>query len=265
MNKKYHFISGLPRSGSTLLTSVLNQNPRFYSGITDSLITYMSAVINANVDRPIRASLTEEVLKNTIEGLFNGYYKNIDKEIIFNTNRGWTKKVEYLHRINSNFKIICCVRELRWIFNSFELLFKTRKTLRDPTNPNNLYGSVEGSRSVWTRTDQLATEQNVVRSGYDALLEAYYGPYRNHLLLVEYDNLTNYPKKSIQKIYDFIEEPYYNHDFNNVEYFNDEFDFETMITGLHTVRKKIEPNPGTRVLPPDLWDKYSNWEFWRHD
>ncbi|MEG3941427.1 MULTISPECIES: sulfotransferase [unclassified Microcoleus] len=29
-----HFISGLPRSGSTLLAALLRQNPRFHSGMT---------------------------------------------------------------------------------------------------------------------------------------------------------------------------------------------------------------------------------------
>ncbi len=263
MKKKYHFISGLPRSGSTLLTSILNQNPKMYSNITDCVITYFAAVVNANKDRPIRAILNEEILKNTIEGIFNGYYKNVDKEIVFNTNRGWTKSVEYLYRINPNFKIICCVRELRWIVNSFELLYKTRKTLRDPANPNNMYGTIQGSSTVWSRANQLTTEDNIIRIAYDALLEAYYGPYRNHLLIVEYDDLTNNPKETMMKIYDFIEESYFHHDFNNVQYMNDEFDFENMIGGMHTVRKRVEPNPGIKVLPPDLWEKYSGWEFWR--
>lgn len=30
----YHFISGLPRSGSTLLSALLLQNPRFHAGIS---------------------------------------------------------------------------------------------------------------------------------------------------------------------------------------------------------------------------------------
>ncbi|MEG5055281.1 MULTISPECIES: sulfotransferase [unclassified Microcoleus] len=31
---KAHFISGLPRSGSTLLAALLRQNPRFHSAMT---------------------------------------------------------------------------------------------------------------------------------------------------------------------------------------------------------------------------------------
>ena len=32
MTKKYYFMSGLPRSGSTLLSNFHNQNPEIYSG-----------------------------------------------------------------------------------------------------------------------------------------------------------------------------------------------------------------------------------------
>ncbi len=37
MTARYHFISGLPRSGSTLLAAILRQNPRFHAGISSSL------------------------------------------------------------------------------------------------------------------------------------------------------------------------------------------------------------------------------------
>ena len=41
MNKTFYFISGLPRSGSTLLSSILNQNPRFYSGPSSPVVSTM--------------------------------------------------------------------------------------------------------------------------------------------------------------------------------------------------------------------------------
>jgi sulfotransferase len=43
--KTYNFISGLPRSGSTLLSSILKQNPRFTSGISDPLSSYAHSII----------------------------------------------------------------------------------------------------------------------------------------------------------------------------------------------------------------------------
>lgn len=36
--KKYYFISGLPRSGSTLLANILAQNPRFHATATSGIL-----------------------------------------------------------------------------------------------------------------------------------------------------------------------------------------------------------------------------------
>lgn len=258
MQKKYHFISGLPRSGSTLLTGILRQNPKFHSNITDALINYFLSTVTIN-DPAARTTVTEEQVKNVINGIFDGFYKHIDREVIFNCNRHWTKHLEYLYRVNDNFRVICCVRDYNWILNSFEKIYKSR-TLLDPINTT-VYDNTH-TLTVWHRTDFLATD-SFVRASYNNLKEAYYGPYRKHLLLVEYNDLTKTPKETMKRIYDFIEEPYYEHDFNNVEYSNEVYDTALNATGLHTIRRKVEYDPGTQILPPDLWDKYSNWEFWR--
>ncbi len=56
----YHFISGLPRSGSTLMGALLRQNPRFHAGMSspvaslfDTLIAQVSAgsELSAMVDQ----------------------------------------------------------------------------------------------------------------------------------------------------------------------------------------------------------------------
>jgi sulfotransferase len=44
MQKTYHFISGLPRSGSTLLANVLAQNPRFETTATSSILGIISNI-----------------------------------------------------------------------------------------------------------------------------------------------------------------------------------------------------------------------------
>ena len=42
-----HFLSSLPRSGSTLLASLLNQNPDVFASNTSNLCEVMGAVIDA--------------------------------------------------------------------------------------------------------------------------------------------------------------------------------------------------------------------------
>ena len=75
MEKKYHFITGLPRSGSTLLSNILKQNPRFHSSITDSLAPLIKGVNeNAHSSPGIKTLINDEKKKKILTGLFDSFY-----------------------------------------------------------------------------------------------------------------------------------------------------------------------------------------------
>ncbi|HEY3520824.1 MAG TPA: sulfotransferase, partial [Rhodanobacteraceae bacterium] len=44
-SRTFHFISGLPRSGSTLLAAILRQNPRFHAGMTSPVADIMGVTM----------------------------------------------------------------------------------------------------------------------------------------------------------------------------------------------------------------------------
>jgi len=46
VNPTIHFISGLPRSGSTLLANLLAQNPRYHSTATSGILEILFQVRN---------------------------------------------------------------------------------------------------------------------------------------------------------------------------------------------------------------------------
>jgi sulfotransferase len=63
-------------------------------------------------------------------------------------------------------------------------------------------------------------------------------------------------------IYKFINEPYFEHDFDNVEASWEEYDSEIGIK-LHDVKKQVKYSPRQSILPPDIQQKYSNMEVWK--
>ena len=65
-------------------------------------------------------------------------------------------------------------------------------------------------------------------------------------------------------LYQFLEEEAFAHDFDNVEYDAPKFDTQLGLDGLHRVHKKVEPRPRKTILPPDLFEKYSQLAFWRN-
>jgi sulfotransferase len=83
------------------------------------------------------------------------------------------------------------------------------------------------------------------------------------IMLVEYESLCKKPQSVMQEIYGFINKPYYNHDFKNVEYENEVYDKALNMKSLHTVRKEVTWQERPSILPKSVWDKYGGKEFWR--
>jgi sulfotransferase len=81
--------------------------------------------------------------------------------------------------------------------------------------------------------------------------------------LVEYNQLCKNPEKTMKEIYNFIGKPYYNHDFDNVEYSNELFDLKCNLKDLHTVKRKVEYVERKTILPEEVWNKYSGKNFWK--
>jgi sulfotransferase len=88
---------------------------------------------------------------------------------------------------------------------------------------------------------------------------------RKQLCFIEYDTLVNHPLSTMRQVYQFLGEPWFEHDFNNVEASYDEFDEQAKIIGLHTVRKKVEHRHRASIIPDDLWRQYEQSSFWKQN
>ena len=125
-NKRFYFMAGLPRSGSTLLSSILNQNPKFYSGPSSPVLSTMYAIENHLTNdelyhgypKPEQASLI-------ISNIIRQFYADVDKEVIIDKNRAWTARVPYIERyIGQKAKIICPVRDIDEILTSMIMMIR---------------------------------------------------------------------------------------------------------------------------------------------
>ena len=256
MNKKYHFITGLPRSGSTLLSSILKQNPRFHASITDPLATMTKGVIETSQEGPgMKSEVPVSRRMNIVKSLFEGYYKDVDKEVIFNTNRAWTLLTPQIDSIFPESRLIVCVRDIASVIDSFENAHR-----KNPLSTNTVTGGLAGT--VYSRTDALMDEKGIIGFAYIGIKQAITSSETHKLMLVEYDQLCKTPETVVKSIYSFINEPNFDHDFDNVEASWDEYDSEIGIP-LHKVRKTVEYKSRQSVIPPDIIQKYSKMEVWR--
>ena len=254
--KKYHFITGLPRSGSTLISSILQQNPKFHASITDPLATFVKGTIETLANEPgMKSEVPIQRRIDTLQGIFDGYYKKINKEVIFNTNRAWTYLTHLMKDVYPNAKYIVCVRDVNWVLDSIEAIHR-----KNPLSPNTVSGGP--GKSVYERVESFMTDQGIVGFPYVGIKQAISGNEKQNIILIEYDQLCKSPEQTLRSIYTFIKEPYFDHNFNEVEMSRPDYDSEIGIN-LHDVRKKVEFTPRNFILPPDILNKYHNIEVWR--
>ena len=256
--KEFFFISGLPRSGSTLLSGILRQNPDFYADISSPMQGLVASIINVITGSENNHLIDEDRRKQILRDTFEAYYKTVDGPVVFDTSRGWTAKTALLKDLFPQTKIICCVRDLFWILDSFERI----------TAKNSLYGAAltddEARQTVTTRCDAMMDvkkEGQVVKPYYFLEEGLLLNP--GMIFLMEYEGLCKDPEGTMRKIYDFIGKPYFDHDFDNVEYENEVYDKALNMKSLHTVRRKVEWIERPSILPKSIWNKYAGKEFWR--
>ena len=253
-----HFISGLPRSGSTLLAALLRQNPRFHANMSGPLAGMVNAMLAEMSDRnEFSMFITDVQRRRTLRGLFEHYYgEEFAADVVFDTNRTWCSKLPVLCGLFPNVKMIACVRHVSWVIDSVE------RVIRDNAfQPSSIFNFQTGG-TVYTRAEGIANGDGMVGHAYNALKEAFYGEQAQHLMLLQYETLVRDPAKAMAAVYAFIGESPFRHDFDNVHFDADAFDLRAGTPGLHVIRKKVAAQEHTTVLPPDIFRRFENDAFW---
>lgn len=258
---RYHFISGLPRSGSTLLAAILRQNPRFHAGMTSPVGALFAGMLQQfAAGTEFGSTITQEQRRRLVRGLFEAYYADrSDKSVVFDTNRMWSAKLPALADLFPQAKVIACVRNVAWVMDSIERRYRS-----NPYELTRLFNDDTERATVYSRVDTLAQRNRLVGYAWAALKEAFYGEHADKLLVVDYDLLAQAPQKVIPLVYRFVGEEPYAHDYENVQYDAPEFDEGLGVHGMHRIRPKVALEERATVLPPDLFAQYAALSFWNN-
>jgi sulfotransferase len=264
--EKLFFQSSLPRSGSTILQCIMGQNPDFYVTPTSGLLELVFAARGNYSESPEFKAQDSELMKKGFIGFcqkgMDGYFNAItDKKYVMDKSRGWGIHYDFLNEIYPNPKIVVMVRDLRDIFCSMEKNFR-KSSLQ--SNPILSHAEMRGTTTpkridIWAQSQPvgLALErlQEILRQGLD-----------KNMLFVRFEDLCLYPETELNRIYQFLEVPYYAHDFDNIEQITVEDDEVYGVYGDHTIKQKLElpHSQAKKVLGTDvtnwIWDNYQ-WFF----
>lgn len=229
----------MPRSGSTLLQNILGNNPDIYATPTSGVIELLKESRKIYSSSPQIKAQDEQEMKSAflmycrygIEGYFDGLTK---RKYAIDKSRGWAINYGFLKAFYPNPKIVCMVRDLREIVASMEKNYlkypeKTEFQLEERLNAVNV-----GERiTYWMKTLPLNTLfrlQEVISRGWG-----------EKMLFIRFEDLTENPDRELQKVYKYLEIPYFKHDFENIEQVTFEDDKFHGRYGDHKIERSVRP------------------------
>lgn len=238
---KFIFLSGLPRSGSTLLSAILSENSMFHvegNSPLCQIISDMDDSISYRCNEQIDANNKRETMINIIKQIPDMYYDNkqVNSKIIIDKCRSWTltQNIKLIEKyICKEPKIIILYRNITEIINSLKLVYFENKK------------PIDIERWFDEETDPLM----LPLKGLIQLKD------NNKFLFINYDDLIMDTKKIIEKIYKYIEEPYFEHDFSNIKMKNPENDDIYGLKDFHKVYSFIKKEKKEINLPNKIIKK----------
>lgn len=244
-----HFLAGLPRSGSTLLAAIINQNPAAKVSSTSDLVHILDVLASLwanshtlNINDPERIRLVE-----VMRGVINAEYKD-PPLVVIDKSREWPRPdiMQSMPMVLERpMKIIATVRSVPDCAASFARI----------ADPEDLNSFLLDSSFI----QHLQGSYVSLKNGYAAYPEAF--------LFVEYEDLLADPQAQLDRVHDFLDLPPFTYNFENIDGSMVAEDDATLwnAPGLHDVQPKLERqhNQSARDVLGKRYAQFAQPAFWR--
>lgn len=262
--KKIHYLSGLPRSGSTLLSNLLASHPDIRTTPSSPLYEVVQGMRNSWSN--------SSFLKAQLDGEFEAVHKRLARttwaamqawsdeggeEHVIEKNRGWLFGLEWLRLIDPNFKIIVTLRDLRSIYGSIEDRHRQTLMLNFPDNME--HDIVDG------RAENLFSKNGILGSALKAIRNIADVPsILHHIFFWRYEDFIVNPKETMDMLFQYLEVDPVQIDFNNIVQYSSQSDSHFNMKYPHHVCSSIKKDTTykDRVLSPRILDTIMNKFSW---
>jgi sulfotransferase len=222
------FMSGLPRSGSTLLSAILSQNPAIHAegnSAVCQIMWDMHISTNQNCGEQLKANDRETTRHDLISSIPHIYYKDISENIVVDKCRSWAllPNIQLLQKyVTEDIKMILLERPMEEIIKSFAKLYKA----------NGVYEEEKMNEFLVPNTEPI------MRS-FNGLKYAKNNNDKGQFLFISYKDLVTDTENTIHDIYEFCGWEWFEHDFSNVVNKYPENDEIYGLKGMHEVRSVV--------------------------
>lgn len=220
-------LSGLPRSGSSLLSAILRQNPDIDSGGRSGLLPLMwdiNSAFSADAEPFLKANGKTDLRKKTLKDLANNYH-NSGKLFSVDKSAFWTHPnnynlIDYLP--GGRGKTVVLLRNIEDVMISWIKVYEDIIT--------------DGSIEKWIISQKFAIELPLF-----SINDAIDAGYKDDFCFVHYEDLISNPKQELDKISDAWNIPHFSYNFNSIDTSAVEND-EPYLANIHNVRSTISRN-----------------------
>ena len=246
----------MPRSGNTLFASIMNQNPEIAVTANSITLEIMKELFLLKKIDTFENFPDEQSLNNVMNEVYDLYYKNWNYKCIID--RGPVCTPANLLIMQKHFKqpIRCVVilRDLLDVLASYIKWFET-----EPTSFINQFKTIEEKlNAIMNKTGAVAKELMSIK---------YLLQHPEMAVFIKYDDLVVDPEKELRKVYTFLNLPYYQHQFTNLnQIIVNGVQYNDSIVGknMHTIRTekimKVE-NEYKKLIPERFIKEYGHIRF----
>jgi sulfotransferase len=263
-NQKMFFLAGLPRTGNTLLSAILNQNPDIYCTPISNFAGGLHFLDELNLSQnAFRNELVAQRTVTAVNQYVENYYSDVDKKYIVERNKEWISDaaLPLIYKyITKEPKIIFTVRNISEILASLVLISKHifLEQMKE-------YEHLCHMSYIQDENERVAEFILLYNTAFSRTFDSLKNSLNNKdIFVVEYDNIVNNPKKTMQNIYNFLEIDQYVHDFNNIE--KKEFDNDLIagdVDHMHDVRKTLSKiTSAESVFSRQAIERYDTMNIW---
>jgi len=256
-NRKLFFLVALPRSGNTLFASIMNQNPEIAATANSVTLEIIKNLYLIKKTDTFQNFPDHKSLDNVLDSVYDNYYKQWSQRIIIDRGpvmlSGNPGNFELMKKhFKPGFKCIILLRDLMEVFASYMQWYT-----ENPDSFVNKLGSNDEEKLL-----ALMSKDGAIVKEIKAIQNAYNYPEICHF--VKYDDIVTNPEQEFRKIYKFLDEPYFNHRFDNlnqVEVNGLSYDDTVVGSNMHKlfdgpIRKVY--NPYIEKIPESIRKKYGH-------
>ena len=257
-NKQLFFLVALPRSGNTLFASIMNQNPEIAATPNSITLEIMKDLFLLKQTDVFLNYPDHKSLDNVLDTVYDNYYKDWPQRIIIDRGPVMTPgNFELMQKhFKRPFKCIILLRDLIDVLASYMQWYT-----ENPDAFPNRYNLDTDEKKL----SMIMNNEGAVAKDLEAIKNAFNDSDICHF--VKYDDLLAHPEQEFKKIYQFLNEPYFNHRFNNLDQVSvNGLSYDDKIVGnnMHKlfdgpVRKVY--NPYIEKIPERIRQKYEHIRF----